>query len=924
MKNGDTTDFTDFEFTSDIAPPPRKRGLRASTNAVHRTSLPPKTKYTTKPDTNRNRIRDQIAKSTQLKRENFLCAHSDLFLRVLPANNHVAKLLKTKREPLVPFRQLDSQPSQVKGVLKPYQLQGLSFLVHMYENGASAILGDEMGLGKTFQTLALFEYLLTNHPVPQDHYRPFLVVCPLSVLGSWITEATKFVPHLKLLRFHGSMNMRAQLKAELHDEHPDIVVTTYEAFQSEKGWFTSAAVWRYCVLDEGHKIKNEASDVSKALQSLTAEYRLLLTGTPVQNNLAEMWALLHWLYPDVFTGNTKELFTRSFDLGKGMVSETFMTDARRLLEFLMLRRTKQSPGVNLNLPQKNVVNLLLPLTPTQRQWYLNVLTRVDQSMLDGIFKGSVEGEKKILAAERSGETEQPGQNKQAWQRLMNLVMQLRQVCLHPYMIPGTLPDPYPGIDDHIRTGSAKFIALASLIDHHVIKTNEKILIFSGFTQALDWVEDLLVLKAGYDRKFSHTRLDGSTCKARRNLAIRTFQDMSSRDRVMLVSTRAGGLGLNLTAATVVVFMDTDWNPQVDLQAEARSHRIGQTKPVTVYKLCTHGTVEEQMLDRINKKLYLSIKITESMQNQFGDNRKRKADALIEDDVPNIGVSQLQSLIRRGAATINSDTVDIADWSFDDILAKCKEGVNSDVQDEAEWLAKAAQVECAVFDGVKYKRHNMAKDRPIELLDDRAARRVGKNTTVMIDGYEVSKNSVGCADWEAVPTYAGKDPTLAEYKKAKAPPIKNQNHCQVCHKARDLVNCVACPRAYHNACLTPQALSRKTMSGFRCPQHRCSVCDHTTVDAGGMLFRCRSCEKAYCETCIDFDEVKLLGDTLPELEDLDYGVSTQAHHVECGDCQPSRPSKRVKTEYHGDSQIKTEHSKLHSDRVKVEHIELLSD
>ena len=149
----------------------------------------------------------------------------------------------------------------------------------------------------------------------------------------------------------------------------------------------------------------------------------------------------------------------------------------------------------------------------------------------------------------------------------------------------------------------------------MVKRKEKMLIFSGFTQALDWVEDLLVLKAGYDKKFSHTRLDGSTVKARRNLAIRTFQDMESRDRVMLVSTRAGGLGLNLTAATVVVFMDTDWNPQVDLQAEARAHRIGQTKPVHAYRLCTTGTVEERMQLRAEQKLYLAEMVNRGSYNE---------------------------------------------------------------------------------------------------------------------------------------------------------------------------------------------------------------------------------------------------------------------------------------------------------------------
>lgn len=219
--------------------------------------------------------------------------------------------------------------------MKPYQLSGLSFLVFLQRNGLSGILGDEMGLGKTLQTLSLVQYLKESRDEaqPSGEDRPCLVVCPLSVLSSWMAESRKWTPGLKVLRFHGPIQERNRLKRiaageedmygnstrqalkkknkraksaikdviELDPESDeedsagvDLIVTTYETFSAEQSWFKRAFVWRYVVLDEGHKIKNDLSQISTALQGLGAEYRLILTGTPLQNNLVELWALLHW------------------------------------------------------------------------------------------------------------------------------------------------------------------------------------------------------------------------------------------------------------------------------------------------------------------------------------------------------------------------------------------------------------------------------------------------------------------------------------------------------------------------------------------------------------------------------------------------------------------------------------------------------
>lgn len=393
--------------------------------------------------------------------------------------------------------------------MKPYQLAGLSFLVYLCKNGLSGILGDEMGLGKTLQTLSLIQYLKENRKRStwEDEIRPCLVVCPLSVLSSWMAEARRWTPDLKVLRFHGPVQERNRLKKVASGEEDmngnqtlrakrkknqrltatgkpiidlesdeeedykqrgvDLIVTTYEGFQAEHSWFKKAFVWRYVVLDEGHKIKNDLSQISQSLQGLGAEYRLILTGTPLQNNMVELWALLHWLYPEVFTERTAELFRASFDLTRGKISTTVMDDARRLLELIMLRRMKNSPGVSLNLPPKTDVLLFVPLTPMQRFWYTRLLTRADQGLLEELFQGAKEKEAAAIQQEihtkkewedkdieelealqkvpggaghdweeskaimrQAIEHEQLDEGrKSAWRKLMNLLMQLRKVTI---------------------------------------------------------------------------------------------------------------------------------------------------------------------------------------------------------------------------------------------------------------------------------------------------------------------------------------------------------------------------------------------------------------------------------------------------------------------------------------------------------------
>jgi SWI/SNF-related matrix-associated actin-dependent regulator of chromatin subfamily A member 5 len=849
----------DKSSTPSIHPTERGRGLRprpaASRKVINydmkrRIPRKKKSKHTLKRAgmaakalTDRAQIRQEIQNNTKAKQDEFLRTHKDLFLPLLPQGSYLHKLLNdtaSSKHSFQEYKKLKEQPDGIRAKMKPYQLLGLSFLVHLHKNGMAGILGDEMGLGKTIQTLALFQYLKEN---PTDttslESRPFLVVCPLGVISNWVAEARKFTPDLKVLRFHGGPNEIKHLKAAAlgrtytdrsgqtskhkrghvntltsdigTDGPPDLIVTSWETYLSQVSWFKTAFVWRYLVLDEGHKIKNDGTNISKALQGLKAEFRLLLTGTPLQNDLREMWSLLHWLLPDVFTDNTVDLFKSSFDISKGKVNVNVLDESRRLLEVIMLRRMKDSPGVELNLPTKKEVRVFVPLTPFQRTLYTQILTReTDATLLEKVFKGAQEQEKVAMhtkdtktksnrlsdmdgsapdGKEAIGElASRETAPKSLWMKLRNLVMQLRRCSTHPYLIQGVAPEPNH-VGEHVILASGKFMALEKLVKELVLHQHKKILVFSNVTDVLDWSEDLLSHVSEFGRKFKHLRLDGSTAIARRNLAVRMFQDVNSEFKVMLISTLAGGLGINLTAATEAIFLDESWNPQVDIQAEARCHRIGQTKPVTIYKLCSRGTVEEQMLGRIHKKLYLSTKITESMQTDYAHTTpktKQNGRETLEEEKALFGdTTALKSLIRRGAQTLAHSEIDIDEmksWNLETFLSKCSnksvdlaEAEVHNPEEEAKWLSTMEKVECAIFDGQRYDRSKQeVKSYELAQHVQRKDRRVGKNVTVLHEsGFMVNKQSMDCADWEAIPTLAGKDPSLAEVKRAKRAPIVSQ-------------------------------------------------------------------------------------------------------------------------------------------------------
>jgi len=710
----------DFSFSSQESP------ARKSRNPVKKLHEP---KFKKDGKQSQTEFRYELSTEVARRQNIFFLKHRELIEPLLGERNYISKLPQSAdehSEDMIPYKKLEAQPDGICATMKPYQLAGLSFLIWLNANGLSGILGDEMGLGKTLQTLALFQHLTqTQPPKPGYPHRPFLVVCPLSVLTNWVSECKKFTPGLRAMRLHGPGKERDRLKRlaesglEMNREgyevpvHPDnqargwdIIVTSYETFVAEKVFFRRQ-LWRYVVLDEGHAIKNSQTNAAQALLSIGAEYRLILTGTPLQNNLLELWSLFHWLYPNLFTDKTGEEWKSSFDLTKGKVDTAFMTGARKLLELVMLRRMKTSAGVDLGLPPKEEIFLYVPLTPVQRLWYKTIITQLDQATLNELFVDSkdqasadikelkdndeeqldlkmdsegnqiidnIDDQEWVKAEEAAKKNLQQvaGSGDAKWRKLMNLMMQLRKICNHPYLIPGVEPDPYY-IGQHIILASGKFILLDKLVKELVIKQGRKVLMFSNFTKTLDICEEFLGFIGGNGDKFKYLRLDGSTARGRRNLSIRLFNKPDSEYKVFLISTKAGGLGINLTSASEVIMLDANWNPQADLQAEARSHRIGQKNKVTVYRLITQGTVEEQMLGRIQKKLYLSAKVTESMRDVHNTANLSTTKATMrnksaeDDEAPQLSTNQLMGLIRRGAQAIARPEIDAKEmisWDWD--------------------------------------------------------------------------------------------------------------------------------------------------------------------------------------------------------------------------------------------------------------------
>ncbi|KNC49173.1 uncharacterized protein AMSG_05152 [Thecamonas trahens ATCC 50062] len=471
--------------------------------------------------------------------------------------------------PVVPLIAEGEQPrGMAGGKLHPHQRRGINFMLQHHNAGVSSILADEMGLGKTLQAIAFLLHITENS---NGRAGPHLIVVPVSLLPSWKAELRRWAPSLRVAIFHGTASERDKvMEYVMLPMDFDVAITTAETLSSSLGKLRTKFVWHYIVFDEAHRIKNPRSNISKNVRRLKSVSRLLLTGTPVQNSLHELWAMINYAFP-IFSSPKpfKALPTRSSASATGYRKDT-LEAAAAMLDAILLRRTKAV--VAASIPPKTEVRLSIPLTTHQHAAYA---LAVDQ-------------------ARRAAIARKEGRSSDAHSQWLATVQRLRQLASAPS--DAELPS--------VKRLVARSGKLAVVL--HMVRAardaNAKILVFSQFTTVLDVVESMLEQEFG--RGFHWLRLDGTTPLAKRSFDVSRFNDPKCRAHVYLLSTRAAGLGLSLTSASTVVLLDSAWNPHVDVQAQDRAHRIGQDQPVTIYRLSTRGTIDEHVLAVADAKLLL--------------------------------------------------------------------------------------------------------------------------------------------------------------------------------------------------------------------------------------------------------------------------------------------------------------------------------
>lgn len=484
-------------------------------------------------------------------------------------------------------------PSYIQhGKLRDYQIQGLNWLIALHENKLSGILADEMGLGKTLQTISFLGHLRYRKGIEG----PFLVIVPKSTLDNWRREFAKWTPEVNAIVLHGDKNARQEILQDVILEAKfDVLITSYEMVIKEKGTLKRLA-WQYIIIDEAHRIKNEASTLSQIIRLFYSKNRLLITGTPLQNNLHELWALLNFLLPDVF--GDSEIFDEWFEQNNSEEDqEVVVQQLHTVLNPFLLRRIKAD--VEKSLLPKIETNLYVGMTDMQIHWYKSLLEK-DIDAVNGVV------------GKREGKT-----------RLLNIVMQLRKCCNHPYLFEGAEPGPPYTTDEHLVYNAGKMIVLDKLL-HRLKEKGSRVLIFSQMSRLLDILEDYC-----FFREYEYCRIDGSTAHEERIEAIDEFNKPDSEKFVFLLTTRAGGLGINLVTADTVVLYDSDWNPQADLQAMDRAHRIGQKKQVHVYRFVTENAIEEKVIERAAQKLRLDQLVIQQGNGKKTANLGNNKDDLIE-------------------------------------------------------------------------------------------------------------------------------------------------------------------------------------------------------------------------------------------------------------------------------------------------------
>ncbi|CAH1779419.1 unnamed protein product [Owenia fusiformis] len=548
--------------------------------------------------------------------------------------------------------------------LREYQLEGVNWLTFSWFQANNCILADEMGLGKTIQSITFLEQIMQN-----GLRGPFLVIAPLSTIANWQREFETWTEQ-NVITYHGSTPSRNMLQeyemyykddkgAKIKDLYKfNSLITTYEIIISDVELLKSID-WRVVIIDEAHRLKNQNCQLIKGLKCLDFEHRVLLTGTPLQNNVEELFSLLNFLDPLRF--KSSETFKTDFGT---LHTEEQVDKLKALLKPMMLRRLKEDVEKNLAAKEETIIEV--ELTNIQKKYYRAILER----NFTFLSKGNTT-------------TNAPN--------LMNTMMELRKCCNHPYLIKGAEEriveetkakdsnDPGALVQAMIHA-SGKLVLIDKLLPK-LQANGHKVLVFSQMIRVLDILEDYLMHK-----NYIYERLDGRIRGNVRQEAIDRFSKPDSDRFVFLLCTRAGGLGINLTAADTVIIFDSDWNPQNDLQAQARCHRIGQKKAVKIYRLITRNTYEREMFDKASMKLGLDKAV---LQSGLGSSKEgggvREQQAMTKKEV--------EDLLKKGAYGAlmedDKDGDDFCEEDIDQILQRRTQVIQIESEGKGSTFAKAS-------------------------------------------------------------------------------------------------------------------------------------------------------------------------------------------------------------------------------------------
>ncbi|XP_031694869.1 chromodomain-helicase-DNA-binding protein 7-like isoform X1 [Anarrhichthys ocellatus] len=589
---------------------------------------------------------------------------------------HAPNTTKVDRPPAADWKKLEgSKDYRNCNALREYQLEGLNWLTFNWYNSRNCILADEMGLGKTIQSITFLHEIYLK-----GIEGPFLVIAPLSTIPNWEREFRTWT-ELNAVVYHGSQASRKTIQAyEMYYRDAqgkiikgayrfDALITTFEMILTDCPELRSVP-WRCVVIDEAHRLKNRNCKLLEGLKMMDMEHKVLLTGTPLQNTVEELFSLLNFLEPERFP--SEQTFMTEFG---DLKTEEQVQKLQAILKPMMLRRLKED--VEKNLAPKEETIIEVELTNIQKKYYRAILEKNFSFLSKGGAGGGGGG--------GGGGPNVPN--------LLNTMMELRKCCNHPYLINGAeekiaedFRESHGGRADMPDMALQAMVQAAGklvLIDKLLPKLKaggHRVLVFSQMVRCLDILEDYLIQK-----RYPYERIDGRVRGNLRQAAIDRFSRPDSDRFVFLLCTRAGGLGINLTAADTCIIFDSDWNPQNDLQAQARCHRIGQSKAVKIYRLITRNSYEREMFDKASLKLGLDKAVLQSMSGRENANS----------GVQQLSKKEVEDLLRKGAYGALMDEEDegskFCEEDIDQILQRRTHTITIESEGKGSTFAKASFV-----------------------------------------------------------------------------------------------------------------------------------------------------------------------------------------------------------------------------------------